>query len=67
MKGILYYKMECKCIDCKYLGVLFEHLRGHLNCEEWKNCNYPLPYYAVPKAVAMTMEHSCKVYKKKEL
>ena len=53
-----------KCDGCRYHGVVIEHLNGFQDHDEWRSCDYPLPYYSVPKAVPTGIEHKCKVYEK---
>ena len=50
-----------KCEGCEYHGIIIEHLAGYQGFDEWRFCEYPLPYYAIPQAVPLGMEHKCKV------
>ena len=51
-----------KCIKCKHLGVIFDHLKGYDGIDEWRNCEYPLPYHVTPRAIPMGIEHNCQTY-----
>ncbi len=55
------------CVDCKYLGIVFDHLKDHQNINEWRNCEYPLPFNVTPQAIPIGVEHNCCVYKRKSL
>ena len=56
-----------KCNDCRYLGIVFDHLKYYNGIAEWKACTYPLPYHVEDRAIPMGIEHNCEVYKKKEV
>lgn len=51
--------MSCK--GCVYLGMIFEHLKGHENYDDWRDCKYPLPFHVTPCATRMDVKHDCKV------
>jgi hypothetical protein len=53
---------EMRCKSCKFCGVRLVHLAGFRGYYEWRNCDYPLPYFAIPQAVPLELEHDCKVY-----
>jgi hypothetical protein len=48
------------CEGCEYLGRVFDHLANYQDTKEWRECKYPLPYFATPKSVSMEHEHKCE-------
>lgn len=54
------------CEGCIYCGVIIKHLANFGGNPEWKSCNYPLPYHAVPKASPTKLKHNCRIYTDKQ-
>jgi len=62
-----------QCKSCKFLSSGTGYLKGYrgsqyMTISEWRDCQYNLPFYAIPMAVAdIGTGSNCKVYEKKQL
>ena len=63
--------MACK--DCKYKGIYVPHLDnydpdsfdGEKEGNKWYSCDYPLPWFAIPRGIMEHQGEDCKAYIKK--
>lgn len=56
-----------KCDDCRYFGMIFNHLTDYDGIKIWGHCEYPLPHHIDSRATPIGIEHNCLTYEAKRI